>query len=172
MKHAPFIVAACVAFLLARPASADTGQLREVVMENGMHVLVFTSPTPLRAGVVEVAVLATDAGNGAPLDAFELEVEVREPEWDAEMPSMVFDGGLDRSDRFVRKAILDLPEAGAWEMVVSVRREGDSVRVPLSVTVGQALPDWWQVLPVALLGVPFAVLVVVRDRLKNATLVS
>jgi hypothetical protein len=167
MKHVCIILAACAACLLAPPAAADTGLLREVVTENGLNVVVFTSPTPLRAGIVEVTVLATDSASGAPLEAFEFEVSVREQEWESAAPSMVFEGGLDPSDRLVRKAILELPRAGTWTMVISVRSGERSVRVPITVSAGQPLPGWWQAMPLALLGMPFAVLVVVRDRLKT-----
>lgn len=167
MKPSLAAIVVLVMVLVTPLACADTGQLREVVSGDGMRAIVFTSPTPLRAGLVEVAVAATEAENGAPLDQFELDVEVRGSDWAADVPSMVIGGGPDPSDGFIQKAVLDVPSEGSWELVVEVRSEGRVLRIPVLVSVGAPLPAWWQILPIAMSGAPFLLLVVVRDHLAR-----
>lgn len=154
--------------ICAVPVHADTGQLREVVTTDGINVVIFTSPTPLRAGEIEVAALVTDAVTGAPLNGVELEVMVRDPSWDPDMTSMRIAGGIDPTDPLRSKAVFDLPQPGDWEILIEVQYDGTVVPITLELSAGDRMPRWWQILPVALIGAPFAVLVVVRDRLRQS----
>lgn len=166
MKPLRYAIIFVVVALIAPVLRADTGQLREVASGNGIHAVVFTAPTPLRAGLVEVTVLVTDSVSRAPLEACEVDVSYRRSDWAEDDPSMVIGAGPDPSDGFVQKAILDIPEKGAWEFLVEVRFEGRSLEIPVSVSVGAPMPAWWQILPIALSGAPFLLLVVMRDRLS------
>ena len=148
-------------------ACADTGQLRDIVTANGLNVVVFTSPTPLRAGEVEVAVLVTDAETGAPLRDFELTVAARHASWSPDSLPMQIGGEPDPGNRLAQKAVFELPETGRWQLLLRVQHDGKEVEVALSVDAGERMPRWWQVLPVALIGLPFAALVVIRDRLRH-----
>ena len=149
------------------PVSADTGQLREVVTTNGLNIVVFTAPTPIRAGEVEVVTLVTNASDGRPVEAYELDVEVRSPSWDAAAPALISMGAPDEGTRFAYKAVILLPDPGDWELVVEVRvpESGAPIRIPLSVVAGPPHPLWWQMLPVLLASIPFIGLILARDSL-------
>ena len=150
-----------------RVAGGDTGQLREVLVQDGMHLVVFTSPTPLRAGEVQLVVLVTDESTGRPLDDYELEVTARADAWEPSSPPLIFAGGIDPTERWSGKSILELNEPGTWQCLLTITRSGQVAQVPMTLTVGQPAPEWWQIAPVALLWVPFGVLVIVRDRLRS-----
>ena len=157
-----------LACLLApvRGLLADTGQLREVVRANGLNVVVFTAPTPLRAGEVEVVTLVTEEQGGRPVVAYELDVEVRSPDWPAEDPGLLSSGMPDPGTRYAHKAVVVLPEPGSWRLVVEVRVPGfEAVEVPVEVVAGRPHPLWWQLLPWMLLPEPCVGLVVARDGL-------
>ena len=164
MIHRSCIILAFI-MLFIRPAGADTGQLRDVVEGDGLRVLVFSSPAPLRAGEVEFAVVATDSENGAPLESFELVLRVRRTSWDPGTPSWVIGGEPDPGNAFAHKAVLDIPEAGAWSFLVEVSSQGRKLEVPVEVEVGLPRPEWWQLLPLILLALPLGLLVVIRDHL-------
>ena len=166
MKHLNFICGVLL-LLFVRTADADTGQLRDVVEGDGLRILVFSSPAPLRAGTVEFSVVDTDAGTGAPLEAFELLLRVRRPSWDPETPSWVIGGEPDPANAFAHKAILDIPEPGPWTFLVEVSSDGRMVKAPVEVEVGLPRPEWWQLLPLILLAIPLGLLVVVRDHLGH-----
>lgn len=157
----------CLFVLLAVPGSAvaDTGQLREVAEGDGLRLLVFTSPTPFRAGEVEVSVVATGSDDGAPLGAFDLLVRARRADWSDSRPSLVIGGAPDPADAFMRKAVFQLDEPGPWSFRVEVTSGDRELAVPLEITVADPLPGWRQLLPLILIGVPIAGLVVVRDAL-------
>ena len=152
---------------VVHPVSADTGQLRDVVTINGLNIVVFTAPTPVRAGEVEIVTLVTDASSGRPIEAYELDVEVRDSAWDSSVPAMLSMGAPDEGTRFAYKAVVLLPEPGDWELVVEVRvpDQDDSVRILLPVVAGPPHPLWWQMLPVLLASIPFLGLVLARDSL-------
>ena len=161
------LICGALLLLLVRTAVADTGQLRDVVEGDGLRILVFSSPAPLRAGTVEVSVVATDAGTGAPLESFELLLRVRRPSWDPDTPSWVIGGEPDPANAFAHKAILDIPEPGSWTFLVEVSSKGRVVEAPIEVEVGLPRPEWWQLLPLILLSIPLGLLVVVRDHLGH-----
>jgi hypothetical protein len=164
MIHRSCIILAFI-MLFIRPAGADTGQLRDVVEGDGLRVLVFSSPAPLRAGEVEFAVVATDSENGAPLESFELVLRVRRTSWDPGTPSWVIGGEPDPGNAFAHKAVFDIPEAGEWLFLVEVSSQGRMLEVPVEVAVGLPRPEWWQLLPLILLALPLGLLVVIRDHL-------
>ena len=152
---------------LGRSVFADTGQLRDVVTVDGLNIVVFTAPTPIRAGEVEVVTLVTDASSGRPVEEYALDVEVRSPLWDPAAPAMLSMGMPDPGTRFAYKSVVLLPEPGTWELVVVVQapEAAAPIRIPLSVEAGPPHPLWWQMLPVLLASIPFLGLILARDSL-------
>ncbi|MEE2681880.1 MAG: hypothetical protein VX641_05860 [Planctomycetota bacterium] len=168
MNRSPRILIPILALLaMVRPGAADTGQVRDVVTANGLHIVVFTAPTPVRAGEVEVVTLVTEESTGRPVDSYALDVEVRSPLWNPTVPSMLSMGSPDPGTRFAYKSVVLLPDPGTWELVVEIRvpDRGGPVRIPLSVVAGAPHPMWWQMLPVLLGAIPFLGLILARDSL-------
>ena len=161
------ILVTILGLLMATSTAADTGQLREVFAQDGLRVLVFTSPTPLRSGPVEVAALVTEERGGAPVTDFEFILRVRRPEWEPGTPSLIIGGGYEPGDSFAQKAMFDLPGEGDWVFEVEVEVGVRVARTELMVIAGEPMPEWWDLLPYILLCVPFAMLVVARDHLQR-----
>ena len=161
-----FIFVMLLLFAGSTPTFADTGQIREVVTANGINIVVFTAPTPIRAGEVEVVTLVTDASSGQPVNEYRLDVGVRSPEWEDSFPSLLSMGMPDPGTRFAYKSVVLLAEPGVWELLVEIDVPGrEPVRIPLSVVAGAAQPLWWQLLPVLLASIPCLGLILARDSL-------
>ena len=63
----PILMLALLLFLILHPSSlarADGGAVRLRQRAGGYQIAVFTSPTPFRAGPVDVSVLVQDAATG------------------------------------------------------------------------------------------------------------
>ncbi|MAJ46861.1 MAG: hypothetical protein CBC35_06080 [Planctomycetes bacterium TMED75] len=151
-----------------RVGSADTGQLREVVQMNGLNVVIFTAPTPLRAGEVEVVTLVTVEATGRPVLDYQLDVRVRSKQWDTEALSLLSMGVPDPGTRFAKKATVLLATPGEWELSVEIQApEFDPVTVVVEVAVGNPHPLWWQLLPWLLAAVPCLGLILARDAITQ-----
>ena len=160
------IFSALLLLAWCQPVFADTGQIREVVKANGLHIVVFTAPTPIRAGEVEVVTLVTVEATGRPVGQYQLDVSVRSPDWGDDFPAMVSMGEPDPGTRFAYKSVVVLPDPGEWALLVEIRTPGrDSVQIPLVVMAGEPHPLWWQELPLLLASLPCLGLILARDSL-------
>lgn len=164
IRHSSIFLAWLVLMLCVRPVLADTGQLREVIKTDDLNIVVFTAPTPIRAGVLEVVTLVTDSRSGRPVADYQLDVGVRAPDWTPDVPSMVSMGAPDPGTRFAYKSVVLLPEPGEWALLVEVRvADRAPVLVPITVQAGPPQPLWWQLLPLLLASIPFLGLILARD---------
>ena len=68
---APFVLA-----IAASVARADGGTLRISERRDGRRISVFTTPTPLRAGLADISILVQDAATGKPLPEVPVMVSV------------------------------------------------------------------------------------------------
>ena len=153
---------------VVRAGFADTGQLRDVVQVNGLNVVIFTAPTPLRAGEVEVVTLVTVVATGRPVLDYQLDVRVRSLDWGTEALSLLSMGVPDPGTRFAKKATVQLATPGEWEVSVEIDAPGfDPVAVRLEVGVGNPHPLWWQLLPWLLASVPCLGLILARDAIMQ-----
>src|SRR5262245_30989354 len=112
---------AAVLCLLASSAAAfgDGGTPRLLETRGGYRVAVFTSPTPLRAGPVDVAVLVQDAATGAFLPSTDVTVRLRPrgaEAWAITQPATTEAA----TNKLFRAAVFELPSAGAWEVEIDV----------------------------------------------------
>lgn len=64
-------------FLIPSLAVADGGALRLSEQKDGYRIAAFTTPTPLRAGPVDISVLVQDAATGEPNAEVEVSVKVQ-----------------------------------------------------------------------------------------------
>jgi hypothetical protein len=137
------ICCSLVLLLAAWPAGArgDGGTVRLSERVGEYQVTVFTSPTPLRAGAVDVSVLVLDAA-GEPAD---VEVVVRLSRPGTALRRRATTEAA--TNKLLRAAVFDLPDAGRWQVTVSV--EGPRGRGERSFEVEAAgpLPRWAEVWP-------------------------
>jgi len=133
-------VALLLALAAAAPALADGGLVRFSQPTGPFLVTVFSSPTPLRAGPIDLSVLVQDpVGDRAVLDA---EVQV----------SLYQVGGArhvhtsatreQATNKLLYAALLELPEPGAWEVKLSIARGSQSAELSFPIEAEPPLPPW------------------------------
>jgi hypothetical protein len=139
---------------------ADGGTVRLSQRLDGYQITVFTAPTPLRAGPVDISVLVQDAGTGQPLPL--ARVTVRAAPRGRASEAILCPATVEAAtNKLFRAAVFDLPEAGWWEVEVTVEDERGTARVRFEVEAAEAAPRWpalwpwlcWPALAVLVFGV-------------------
>ena len=147
--------------LIPHPSSlarADGGAVRLCERAGDYQLTVFTLPTPFRAGPVDVSVLVQDAATGECVAQARatLHLTARGSGQVLEYPAT--SGAA--SNKLFHEAAFGLPEAGWWDVEVSVDGPHGPALARFEVEAGAAPPRWqelwpwfgWPVLAVALFG--------------------
>ncbi len=121
-------------------SSADGGALRCTVHQDQLQIAVFTSPTPPRAGPIDVSVLVQGAAGEARPDA-RVVVECRLSDNPGRIISATASRGA-ATNQFLSAALLDLPEAGQWQVRVRVEQGGRRGEAAFTLDVAEPLPGW------------------------------
>ena len=136
------LVAALLAF--SSRAHADGGFV-ELHQEAGPFVVtVFTAPGPLRAGPVDISVLVQDRASGQPVLDGEVFVRLKSP------------GAITLVERATREvaqnkllysALINLPEAGQWELEVTIKQGKETASILGQVSAAAPTPfllSYWR----------------------------
>ena len=104
------------------------------VRQGHYHITVFTSPTPLRVGPVDVSVLVQDASSGEPIPQIEVLVRARSrshPE-DTVCHQATTEAA---TNKLFRAAVFDLPSPGLWDVdvILDDPRGATTVRCEMNV---------------------------------------
>lgn len=131
------LVAALLAF--SSQAEADGGFV-ELHQEVGPFVVtVFSAPGPLRAGPVDMSVLVQDRASGQPVLDGEVFVRLKSP------------GAITLVERATREvaqnkllysALMNLPEAGQWELEVTITQGKETASILGQVSAAAPSPFW------------------------------
>jgi hypothetical protein len=147
--------------LIPHPSSfarADGGavQLRE--RAGDYQITVFTSPTPLRAGPVDISVLVQDAATGECMPETRVTVCLKVPgaERMLEYPATTEAA----TNKLLRASEFQLPEPGWWDVSVVVEGPHGPAVVRFGIQADEPPPRWldlwpwfsWPALAVALFG--------------------
>jgi hypothetical protein len=138
---------------------ADGGAVRLRERAGGYQITVFTSPTPFRAGPVDVSVLVQDAATGDCVPEARVSLCLRMPgagrvlEYPATTEAA--------TNKLLRAAEFRLPESGWWDVAVAVEGPHGPALVRFGVQANDPLPRWldlwpwfgWPALVVALFGI-------------------
>jgi len=148
---------ACVAAL----ARGDGGAVQVRETHGTVQVTVFTAPTPLRVGLIDVSVFVQDAATGAPLT--DVDVEITAHPVDAPHRAQRCAASSERAvNKLLRAAEFELTAPGPTELEIIVVPAGrPSVHVRFQADVAPALPRWvaywawftWPALVVALFAI-------------------
>jgi hypothetical protein len=154
-----------VAFFLLNLATlssvrADGGTVRLSQRQGDYRITVFTTPTPFRAGPVDISVLVQDAVTGRPLPEAQVTIRAtpRDHLGNAILRSATSEAA---TNKLFRAAVFELPEPGWWEVEVAVESARGEARVRFEVEAAEAAPPWpslwpwlaWPVAAVLLFGV-------------------
>lgn len=149
---------------------ADGGTLRLSQTHDGLNIAVFTSPTPLRAGTVDVSVLLQDAKSGAVL--LDVPVDVRaisqgDPRRTASSPAK----SQLATNKLFRAVHLELPEPGIWHIDLQILRDEQPIEIGFDVELAGPPPPWldlvlWLSWPVVVIGL-FVIHLILRRRVMT-----
>ena len=120
---------------------ADGGAIRLSERKGGYQITVFTSPTPFRAGPVDVSVFVLDAGTGEPRP--DVCVTVRAAPRDRPAETVSYPATVEAAtNKLFRAAVFELSEPGWWDMEVLIEGEGEPVQVRFAVEAAAPTPPW------------------------------
>jgi hypothetical protein len=148
------LLAASAALIVPASANGDGGTLRVSQTVNGVIVTVFTSPSPCRAGLVDVSVFLQDAANGKTLFDVRVTVRLEQGKRVSSLPAT----HLAATNKLFQAAQFEGIDPGPCRVAVEV---GGKPAVAFKVDVAPALPGWldlawwiaWPGIAVGLFGV-------------------
>jgi hypothetical protein len=136
-----FLVTILLFCASAAAARADGGTLRLSEHQGGYRISVFTSPTPWRAGPVDVSVLVQDAITGDP--RADVAVTITLSSLDQPDTSFVETATAgSATNRLFQAAEFELPRAGRWWIGVAVRGPLGAEACGFELLASEALPSW------------------------------
>ena len=141
----PFWVVTWSLLFPASFAHADGGTLRVCNRADHYQVAVFTSPTPLRAGPVDVSVLVQRALNGECVTEARATVRLKSRgSWRV----MEFPATAEAAtNKLFRAATFQLPEPGWWDVEVAVEGPYGPTLVSFDFLAEEPLPHWVELWP-------------------------
>ncbi len=122
-------------------ALGDGGSVRFSERRDGRIITVFTAPTPLRAGNVDVSALVQDADSGSPQSDVSIEVRAY-PIQHAGSSVSVPATTQAATNKLLRAAHLELSQPGRWHVELFVSGTGQGQPIGFDVEVAEALPPW------------------------------
>jgi hypothetical protein len=125
---------------------ADGGTVRFSERRGDYRITVFTSPTPLRAGPVDVSVFVQDAATSEPISDAEITVRAlprERPEAAIQQPATTEAA----TNKLYQSALFDLPDAGWWDVTIIVEGLRELVEVHFQMEADQPLPRVWEMMP-------------------------
>jgi hypothetical protein len=148
LDHSACWLLAVSSFIL-HPSSfalADGGVPRISELAGGYRVSVFTSPTPFRAGPVDLSVLVQDADSGDLAVGVQITVRATlrdRPNLSVTHPAMAEAA----TNKLYRAAVFELPEPGWWDFEVAVEGTRGPAQVYFALEAADRLPQWRALAP-------------------------
>jgi hypothetical protein len=142
------------------PALGDGGTLRFSGRRGDRVVTVFTTPTPLSAGPIDLSVLVQDRQTGRPITDLSIEVHAQ-PLGKAKQPIRALATSELATNKLFRAARLELTEPGRWHFDVFVLGVDQAQPIGFNVEVAQPSSSWlemslwvaWPLVPIGLFAI-------------------
>ena len=140
------------------PVKADGGAIRVSESKDGYRITVFSAPTPLRAGPVDISVLVQDAATGDVLTESLVTVRtIKSGRHTLEYPAT----SEAATNKLLQAAQFELPEPGRWELQVQIEGVHGRTVIAAELEAAESLPRWrelwpwiaWPAIVIALFGV-------------------
>jgi hypothetical protein len=139
-------------------ARADGGTIRLSERIGAYHITVFTAPTPLRAGPVDISVLVQDAATDKPLPEARVTIQLTAVALSGQPTlSQGKDGGAGlircpatieaATNKLFHSAKFELPAAGSWHVEVELEAGQGLERSSFTVEAVEQLPRWVEMWP-------------------------
>jgi hypothetical protein len=148
--------------ILRPPSSlrADGGTVRLSEQKGNYRITVFTAPTPLRAGPVDISVFVQEAATEEPVP--EVRVTIKAVRRGSPRTAICHPATTAAAtNKLYHAAIFNLPEPGWYSLEVSIDGALGKARVRLEMEAAEPLPPWlvmwpwvgWPVVAILLFGV-------------------
>ncbi len=138
--------------LLPSLAAADGGTLRLSEKKDGYRIAVFTTPTPLRAGLADISVLVQEAATGEPVSGVPVSITVQK--YDGGHHVLMVGGEICHpattqaaTNKLYYAATFILPEPGWYSVEVSIIGAKGPTNAGFDVEAAEPLPPVLTVLP-------------------------
>jgi hypothetical protein len=140
-------------------ARADGGAVRLRERAGNYQITVFTSPTPFRAGSVDVSVLVQDAATGECVPEARVTVRLTARATGQALEYAATSEAA--TNKLFQAAVFRLPEPGWWDVEVAVDGRHGPASVRFAVDAAEPAPRWldmwpwfgWPAFAVALFGI-------------------
>ena len=157
----PIVMLALLSCLIFHPASlarADGGAVRLRQRAGSYQIAVFTSPTPFRAGPVDVSVLVQDAATEECVPEAQVTVCLKATGDGRPLECPATTAAA--TNRLFHAAVFELPEPGRWDVEVAVEGPHGRALLRFGIEADGPAPRWlefwpwftWPALVVALFG--------------------
>jgi hypothetical protein len=125
---------------------ADGGAIRLSEQKGKYRITVFTAPTPLRAGPVDVSVFVQDATTGEPVPGVQVSINA---ERRGSLPlGLVHPATTEAAtNKLYHVAIFELPEPGWYSLEVCIDGALGEAQVAFEVQAAEPLPQWLAMWP-------------------------
>ncbi len=125
---------------------ADGGAVRLSERRGDYRISVFTSPTPLRAGPVDISVFVQNAATGQPIP--EARITLRAVPRDHSEAAIEERATMEAAtNKLFQAAVFDLPEPGWWDVAITVEGLRERIEVQFDMEAGEPLPRFWEMTP-------------------------
>ena len=123
------------------------GRLVLVEQQGDARISVFTSPDPLRAGLIDISVLLQDAETGQPIDDAQVNVQMTASDLGGRTIHAVATHAA-ATNKLLRAALMELPSPGSWDVEIAYVADSKPARqVYFTLEAGQPLTHWLTVWP-------------------------
>lgn len=135
-----------LSLLSAAVVHADGGIVCLSERKGNYHITVFTAPTPVRVGLVDMSVFVQIAATGEP----DLGARVRIRAVPRGRPDAAIEQTATNeqaTNKLFQAAVFDLPESGWWDVALLLDGLGEPIELSFAMEVEDALPRFWQLVP-------------------------
>jgi len=155
-----FLLSSCHLLSLSPgPARADGGTVRLRERAGDYQIAVFTSPTPFRAGPVDISALIQDAATGECVPEVRVTVRLKAPGSGCVLEYLATSEAA--TNKLFRAAEFELPEPGWWDVTVAVEGTRGPAVVQFGLQADEPPPRWldlwpwfcWPTVAIALFGI-------------------
>ena len=122
-------------------ARADGGTLRIAQETQGYRITVFTTPAVIRVGPIDASVLVQDTETGNLITDARVSVRMTS-RTDASNSIDATASHEAATNKLLQAALLTLPTAGWWDIVVDVAGPHGPAQAKLEIEVAEPLPEW------------------------------
>jgi hypothetical protein len=130
---------------LSSLARAHEGAVRMCERAGDYQLAAFTAPMPFRAGPVDITVLVQDAATGECVTPARVTLHLTSRGSGQVLEYPATSGAS--SNKLFHEALFELPEAGWWDVEVSVDGPHGPARARFEVEAGEAPPRWQELWP-------------------------